>query len=188
MQVQQKKLEYGDSLNKDKKKMGWKVYELMSKLFVEGKDNEYIFAHAFLTLKWNLMVRSENVVHAHILHVSWHADCLVFCFIKSKGDQMGWNHDQEWHVYANPHHPKICPVLALACYIFSNPGITNRHNLRESDEVGSDEVGHEGNSAGCLFPGGNQYNQFMDCLCQIIEKYPQQLIALGISPVNLGYN
>ena len=70
MQVQQKKLEYGDSLNKGKKKMGWKVYELMSKLFMEGEDDEYIFAHAFLTLKWNLMVRSENVVHAPILHVS----------------------------------------------------------------------------------------------------------------------
>jgi hypothetical protein len=63
------------------------------------------------------------VVHAHILHIEWNADALVFCFVKSKGDQTGCNSNQEWHVYANPHNPKIYPVLALACYIFSNPGI-----------------------------------------------------------------
>jgi hypothetical protein len=46
----------------------------------------------------------------------------VFCFVKSKGDQTGQNHNQEWHVYANCHNPEICPVPALACYIFSNSG------------------------------------------------------------------
>ena len=69
------------------------------------------------------MARSENVVQAHILYVFWDANCLVFCFVKSKGDQMGQNRDQEWHVYANPHNPEIFPVLTLACYIFANPGI-----------------------------------------------------------------
>ncbi len=49
-------------------------------------DEEYIFARAFLTLEWNLMARSENVVHAHILHVHWEEDCIVFCFVKSKGN------------------------------------------------------------------------------------------------------
>ena len=42
-----------------------------------------------LCLEWNLMARSENVVNAHIFHVEWHADCLVFHFVKSKGDQTG---------------------------------------------------------------------------------------------------
>ncbi len=69
------------------------------------------------------MVQSKNVVHAHNLHKEWNADSLVFCFVKSKGNQTRQNSDQEWHVYANPHNPKICPVLALASYIFSNPGI-----------------------------------------------------------------
>ena len=54
MQVQQKKLEYGDLLNKGKKKMGWKVNELMSKLFMKGEDDEYIFTHVFLACEWNL--------------------------------------------------------------------------------------------------------------------------------------
>jgi hypothetical protein len=69
------------------------------------------------------MARSVSVVHAHILHIEWDADSLVFCLVKNKGDQTGHYSDQEWHVYANPHNPKIRPVLVLACYIFSNPGI-----------------------------------------------------------------
>ncbi len=77
----------------------------------------------FLCLEWNLIARLENIVHAHILYVHWDADCLVFCCVKSNGDQTRWNSDQEWHVYANPHNAEICPVLALACYIFANPGM-----------------------------------------------------------------
>ena len=92
-------------------------------------------------------------MHVHVLHISWDADCLVFCFIKSKGDQMGWNRDQEWHVYANPHNPKICPVLALVCYIFANPGIFCVSVDEEEDEL---EDEHKGEHKGCLFPGGNQ--------------------------------
>ena len=88
-----------------------------------GGREEYIFARAFLTLEWNLMAQSENVVNAHILHIHWDADCLVFRFVKSKGDQTGKNRNQEWHVYANPHTPAVCPVLALGCYIFTNPGV-----------------------------------------------------------------
>ncbi len=83
---------------------------------MKEEGEEFIFARAFLTLKCNLMARSKNVVQAHILHVHWEDDCLVFCFVKSKGDQTGRNRNQEWHVYANPHNPEICPVHALACY------------------------------------------------------------------------
>ena len=62
-------------------------------------------------------------MYVHIMHIHWDVNCLVFCFVKSIGDQARWNRDQEWHVYANPHTPAICPVLALACYIFANPGV-----------------------------------------------------------------
>ena len=40
------------------------------------------------------MARSENVVHAHMFHVTWDNDSLVFCFAKSKSDQTGRNRDQ----------------------------------------------------------------------------------------------
>ena len=91
--------------------------------------------------------------------------------LQKQTDQTGRNKDQVWHVYATPNNPTTCPVLAFACYIFSNPGITNRHNLNESDEVMLDKVGHEGNLAGCIFPREQQYDWFMECLCQIIELH-----------------
>jgi hypothetical protein len=103
--------------------MGFDVYKMICDLFLKKDGKEFIFARAFLCLEWNLMARLENVVHAHILYVYWDDDCLVFCFVKNKGDQMGWNGNQERHVYASPHNPEIFPVLALSCYIFTNPCI-----------------------------------------------------------------
>ncbi len=91
----------------------------MFKLFMMGE--EFNFACSFLTLEWNLMAQSENVVHAHMFHITWENDSLVFLFMKS--DQTGKNRDQVWHVYANPNNPAVCPVLAMACYIFASPGI-----------------------------------------------------------------
>ncbi len=98
----------------------------------------------------------------------------MFCFVKSKGNQTRYNSDQEWHVCANPHNPKICPVLALACYIFSNPGI---FLAAADDEVV--EGGGVGTQKGCLFLGGNQYNRFMDCLHRIFGKVLQRVLCVG---------
>jgi hypothetical protein len=145
----------------------------------EGK--ELIFARAFLCLEWNIMARCKNVVHAHILRIEWNADSLVFCFVKSKGGQTGLNSVREWHVYANPHNHKICPVLALACYIFSNLGV---FLAAVDDKVV--EGGRAGTQKECLFPGGNQYGRFMDCLLRILAKYSEEIYALGILPGNLG--
>jgi hypothetical protein len=127
------------------------------------------------------MARSKNVVHAHILCIEWDANILVFCFVKRKGNQTGCNSNQEWHVYANPHNPKICPVLALTCCIFSNPGTF----LAAADNEVVDGGG-AGTQKGCLFPGGNDYNQFMDCLHRILAKYSDEFFTLGILPGNLG--
>ena len=185
--VADKKVIEGDMRMIGKKKMGFDVYRKICKLFLKEEGDEFVFARAFLILEWNLMARSENVVHAHILHVEWIADCLVFRFVKSKGDQTGRNSDQEWHVYANPHNPEICAVLALACYIFSNPGIFSAADVEE-DEVVEVEGGGVGNQkkGGQLFPGGNQYDRFMECLHRIVGKYPQVFLGLGISPGDLG--
>ncbi len=51
---------------------------------------------------------------------------------------------------------------------------------------GGDGAGHPCSHKGCFFPGGNQYEQFMDCLHHIIEKYPEELFALGILAGDLG--
>ncbi len=157
--VANKKVQEGDVAIVGKKKMGFNVYKKICELFMKEEGEEFIFAHAFLTLEWNLMARSENVVQAHILHVLWEDDCLVFCFVKSKGDQAGRNCNQEWHVYANPHNPEICPVHALACYIFSNPGAFNANvddivNKHKEDGVEVEVQGGDG--PGCPAPECNK--------------------------------
>ena len=149
--VAAKKMEDGDSGIMGKKKMDFKVYE-----FLKEEGEEYLFARCFLTLEWNLMSRSENIVHAHLFHITWEDDCLAFRFAKSKTDQTGRTSNQVWHVYATPDKPATCPVLALATYLFANPGLTNVENFTETDE--------DGNPSGRLFPGGDQYGRFMDCL------------------------
>ena len=185
--VADKKVLEGDVSIIGKKKMGFDVYKKICELFLKEEGEEFIFARAFLCLEWNLMARSENVVNAHIFHIEWNADCLVFRFVKSKGDQTGRNSDQEWHVYANPHNPEICPVLALACYIFSNPGIFQEGEEEVVKGGGSGSgSGSQRRQKGRLFPGGNQYDRFMDCLHRIVVKYPEAFFALGISPGDLG--
>jgi hypothetical protein len=160
---------------------------------MKEKGKDFAFARAFLTLKWNLMARSKYVVQAQILHVHWEDDCLVFCFVKSKGDQTGQNRNQEWHVYAN-----ICPVHALACYIFSNSGAFSANVdeiVNKTKENGVEVEAHGGGgpgcpapdcNRGCPFPDQFQYKRFMSCLHQIVEKYPAVFFALGISPGDLG--
>ena len=163
MQVQQKKLEYGDSLNKNKKKMGCKVYELMSKLFMEGEDDEYIFAHAFLACELNLMSHAENVEDCHADNMVWIEDALGVHFPKTKTDQLGKRSDVIWHVYTTPESPQTCAHLALTCYLFANPEILTRQSA--SAEVDAQNVEGSGMAPGItinrhnkLFPGMNQYD------------------------------
>ena len=92
--------------------------------------------------------------------------------------QMGKNSDQVWHVYATPEKPAMCPVLSLATYVFANPGLTNVENFSETDE--------DGKPSRRLFPGGDQYGRFMDCLCQIIENNKDVFLPLGVCPGDLG--
>jgi hypothetical protein len=142
-------------------------------------------------------------VNAHILHFHWDADCLVFCFVKSKGDQTGKNRHQEWS--------SVCPVLALGCYIFANPGVflmstaeVDAMNGADVDSMNDGGVvegtvdgvvegtvdgpraGRHPSQKGHLFPGDCQYNRFMGCLHRITDKYLDNFFVLGISPGNLG--
>jgi hypothetical protein len=147
------------------------------------------------------MAPSENVVNTHILHVHWDADCLNFRFVKSKSDQMGKNCDQEWHVYANPHTPAVCLVLALRCYIVANPGVflmsTAEVDAMNGDDVDSmndsgvvkgtsdgmvedtadgPRAGRHPSQKGRLFPDECQYHRFMGCLHRIIENYSDEFL------------
>ena len=64
--------------------MDFNVYQLMCELFMREEGDEFIYFCCFVTLEWNLMARSENVVHAHMFHITWENDSLVFRFVKSE--------------------------------------------------------------------------------------------------------
>ena len=49
--------------------MSFFVYENMCKILYEGDNYEYLFARAFLTMKWNLMARFDICVNMHVNHV-----------------------------------------------------------------------------------------------------------------------
>jgi hypothetical protein len=172
------KMESGDSQIVGKRKMDFKVYEKICELFLKEEGEEFLFARCFLTLEWNLMARLESIVTTNFYHITWEDDSLVFRFAKSKTDQTGRNTNQVWHVYATPAKPATCPVLALATYLFSNPGLT--------DMCG--DVDMDGNNGGSsrLFPGGDQYGRFMDCLRRVIENNLEVFLLLGIKPGDLG--
>ena len=183
--VASKKMESGDSQIVGKKKMDFKVYEKICELFLKEEGEEYLFACCFLTLEWNLMARLESIVSAHFYHITWEDDSLVFRFAKSKTDQTGRSANQAWHVYATPDKPATCPVLALATYVFSNPGLTDMwestDDMRDVDAGVCDNV-----CSGRLFPGGDQYGRFMDCLYRVTEKNAEEFLLLGIKPGDLG--
>ena len=129
-----------------------------------------LFLHELFYALSQISWRDENVVHAHILLFEWIADCVVFRFVKSKGNQTG-NSNQEWHVYANPHNPEICAVLALACYIFSNPGIFSAADVEEDEgvEVEGGGAGNEMRKRGHYSLGGISMTDSLSA-CTILWK------------------
>ena len=76
------------------------------------------------------------------------------------------NRLQPWHVYANPGHPSICSILALAKYLFSNPSILTGDRK--------------------LFPGGNQYSRFMKSFRRALNHLKDDIKSLGVDVALLG--
>lgn len=75
------------------------------------------FLHLFLVMCWNLFARSCSVAQLRTNHMYWANDCLVVDFSLHKGDQAGERITPK-HVFANPYHPEVCPILALALHVF----------------------------------------------------------------------
>ena len=103
--------------------MSFDVYKTLCDVLHQGEVEDFLFAHAFLSMKLNLMGRSDNFVNMHIKHIQWKSDYLIFYFGTSKSNQTGERSSDPLHVYSKPKNPSICHVLALAKYIFSNPDI-----------------------------------------------------------------
>jgi len=164
-QVAEEKQASGMSLEEGKKAMSFDVYKLMCQKLMASEADDAVFTHLFLVLGWNLMVRSDSCAQLKMGHVEWRGDCLAVFLAKSKGDQTGEKSDHPWHVYSNPFEPELCPVLAMAKYLCSNPDIIQN---------------------GALFPGNNQYDRFIKSFHHVINENVDEFKALGIEPRDLG--
>lgn len=164
--VTDEKRKSGKAMDSGKKQMSFEVYKLLCHHLYKGKGDDYLFAHCMLTMEWNLMARSENCFSMNVNHIQWRGDCLIFFFGKSKTNQTGERSEDPWHVYANPHNPEICPVLAMAKYLLGNT------SLLQGD---------------CqLFPGSSQYNRFLKIFHKVIASDVEGFKSLGVNPGDLG--
>ena len=51
----------GISLEEGKKAMSFDFYKALYDILHQGEGGDFIFAHVFLTMEWNLMARCEIV-------------------------------------------------------------------------------------------------------------------------------
>ena len=164
--ITSEKVQRGETLDEGKRIMTFEVYNKMCEIMYKGEDDEFLFAHTFLTLEWNLMARSENCVNMNINNVQFQDDALIFYFGKSKRNPYGLNSHKPWHVYSNPFAPHICPVLALAKYALSHPDILQ-------DDCP-------------LFPGKSQYDRFLKIFYKVINENEEEFGKLGVKKGDLG--
>ena len=84
-----------------------------------------------------------------------------------KTDQTGEEAKYSWHLYAHPHCPVVCPVLALAMYFtcsFNTPQCGNNY----------------------LFPGDDQYQHFSEQLRCVLQEHRDEVSLLGANPSEIG--
>ena len=61
----------GRSLDEGKKGMSFKVYKAMCEILFKSDHDDDLFAHAFLTMEWNLFARSDNCFTMHVKHIEF---------------------------------------------------------------------------------------------------------------------
>ncbi len=69
------------------KKMDWKIYELMSNIFIQEEDNEYIFAHISKSCEWNTMLFDENQEDC-LQNMVFGSNMHLFTFLKDQGQSI----------------------------------------------------------------------------------------------------
>ena len=116
----QRKQDGEEEAEEGKQPMQFAGYEWLAKQAV-GSQKEFTqgcFAWIFLLLAWNLISRGRNVGTLMFEHISWQDDSMTVRMFVKKHDQEGKDSKPK-HVFANPCKPWICPILALAVYVFS---------------------------------------------------------------------
>jgi hypothetical protein len=148
---------------------------LANHLFTSHPFNQMLFAWPYLILQWNLIARTATVSSMMMEHIGWEADALLITTPKHKGDQEGVKCFAR-HLYANPAHPAICPVLALAILTFVR---SLRH---DPDSPGGDAL-----PSFRVFDGENNGPRFSDMLLRTIAAVPpSEAHVLGGEKNQLG--
>ena len=127
-----------------------------------------MFAHVFLILCWNLMARCHSVSCLMFEHISWEQDSMIIVFPQHKGDKWGKDAIPK-HLYANPTMPVICPILALAVYLFSS-GMRRIESKRTV-------FGGDGNAV------ERRFSKWLKALC---GEHIAALLVLGIMILDIG--
>ncbi|EGZ07134.1 hypothetical protein PHYSODRAFT_530973, partial [Phytophthora sojae] len=76
----------GVKLTEGKEPMSFSLLRSLCAAFIKHGDEEFLFAHAFLLLSWNLMCRAGNTASIHSGHMSWDGDALAILFGHMKND------------------------------------------------------------------------------------------------------
>jgi hypothetical protein len=100
-------------IREGKAEMPVDLYEAIAKYFYSVGDLQNA---TYLILTWNLACRSNNTADLKMCHITWLMDALKIEFGKTKANQEGDRHEFRL-VFANPHKPLVCPVLALSLYV-----------------------------------------------------------------------
>ncbi|ETI55516.1 hypothetical protein F443_01795, partial [Phytophthora nicotianae P1569] len=155
----------GEKLTEGKDPLPFSMLRSLSVSMMEHESDEFVFAHFFLVITWKLMCRAGNTASIHAGHLSWEGDALAVRFGHMKNDQDGTRPRDARHVYVNPFHPEICPILSLGIY---------------AAVCGLDDSK--------LFPGGNQYDQFSKILKRLLTEptLSNLLDTEGLSPADTG--
>ena len=126
------------------------------------------YAHVYLILQWNLMVRTSNVSDSNYQHMWWEGDHLKILTPKQKNDQAGVRAYPK-SVYANPLDPIICPILALALWLMACTSFRREDNHCR------------------LFEGTFCDDKFGDWLSGVLVALsPSQLATLALSIKDIG--
>ena len=135
-------------------------FENLEFLFALCIIMEFIFAWVFMVLCWNLMGRSNSVSSINFQHIDWTQDCMTITYASSKTDKKGTKEGNTKHVYANPLEPAICPILAMAVYLFCYARNGQNSNL---------------------FPGEHASDRFNKVLLRMLNVIPDIASIMGAS-------
>jgi hypothetical protein len=107
-----------------KKPLPLKGYMRLAEILFLSEKKEYVQAHTFLVLDWNMISRSESVIESMIDLLSQSKDSMNMDLGKTKCDQEGLKYvDYPLRIYSNPQSAYICPFVAVCRLLICHPMI-----------------------------------------------------------------